>query len=138
MGKNSNQLYDDLYVGDYDYEEKIEPIVANKAAKKLKQSQQRAEKLAKRQEQSLNKEQRQSTEKSIENWEPITDKPVECRCNKCGTVVSAKMLAFFYSPNSEMYFPFVEYSCRQCYHTGRRSVYSAALPLDKFEKRYFG
>ena len=139
MGKNSDRLKDDLYVGEYDFEEEPEiaqPAVTNRAAKKLKQSQQKADKLVKRQERQATRESK-VTEKSIENWEPISDKPVVCKCNKCGTEVSAKMLAFFYSPNADLYFPFVEYSCRQCYHVGRRSVFSAALTYDKFEKVYF-
>ena len=131
MGKNSESLFDDMYVGDYDFEEDNEPIIANKAAKELKQK-------TKKQERAAKQEKKQTQEKSQDNWEAITDKPIACKCNKCGEPVVGKMISYFFQPFSDMSFPFVEYSCRQCYHVGRRSVYEAAMQSDKFEKFYFG
>ncbi len=137
MGKNSNNLIDDMYVGDYDFEEDSEPITVNKGLKDLKQLQQKTEKLTKKQERAA-KAASKTQEKSQDNWEAITDKPIPCKCNKCGTPVSGKMIAYFFQPFTDVSFPFVEYSCRQCYHVGRRSVYEAAMQADKFEKYYFG
>ena len=131
MGKNSNNLYDDMYTGDYDFEEEPEPIITNKGAKESKQK-------TKKQERALKQEKKQTQEKSQENWEAITDKLITCKCNKCGEFVSAKMIAYFFQPCNNVSFPFVEYSCKSCYHTGRRSVYEAAMQADKFEKFYFG
>jgi len=137
VGKNTESLYDDMYAGDYDYEENPEPLIVNKGIKELKQSQQKNEKLTKKQERAA-KVQQKSGEKSQDNWESITDKPVPCKCNKCGEPVSGKMISWLWIPHNNTSCPFIEYSCRQCYHVGRRSVYEAAMPADKFEKYYFG
>ena len=137
MGKNSDHLVEDLYVGDYDYDEEIEPISVNRGLKDLKQQQQKTDKLTKKQEKTA-KAQQKSGEKSQENWEAISDKPIKCKCNKCQTPVEGKMIGYFFSPVTDQSFPFIEYSCRQCYHVGRRSVYEAAMQADKFEKFYFG
>lgn len=126
-----------MYVGDYDFEEEPEPIIVNRGIKELKQAQQKTDKLTKKQERAA-KVAIKSQEKSQENWEAISDKPIPCKCNKCGTPVSGKMIAYFFQPFNDVSFPFVEYNCKQCYHSGRRSVYELALQSDKFEKFYFG
>lgn len=139
MGRNSSLLAQDLYEYDYaeDYVDLPEPVATNKAERELRKS---AEKLSRKNEKASKRESKsldRNQDKSFANWEGISQVPVQCKCNKCGESVNATLLAFFYQPHTELYIPFVEYSCRQCYHVGRRSVCSAGLPLAKFEKTYF-
>lgn len=138
VGKNSETLYEDMYVGDYDFEEEKDPIIVNRGIKELKQLEKKTEKLTKKQERAAKQDKKQAQEKSQENWEAISDKLVKCKCNKCQTPVEGKMIGYLWSPVTDMSFPFIEYSCRQCYHVGRRSVYEAAMPAEKFDKFYFG
>ena len=69
--------------------------------------------------------------------EPISEKKVNCNCNKCGAKVAGTLVSFIYSPCSELMTPFINYTCPQCNHLGHRSVQSHALPVTEFNLVYF-
>lgn len=67
----------------------------------------------------------------------ISDKPVPCSCNKCGTYVKGNLISMIFSPGPNIMTPFVSYFCSGCGHSGRRSVKEKALAPTDFEKYYF-
>ena len=67
----------------------------------------------------------------------ISEKPVHCKCNKCGGNVVGTLVSFIYSPCSELMTPFINYTCQHCNHLGFRSVQSKALPVSEFNQVYF-
>ena len=82
---------------------------------------------------------KQETEKIPSNvfGAAISEKPVNCKCNKCGGAVSGTLVSFIYSPCSELITPFITYTCTHCTHVGFRSVQSRALPVAEFNQVYF-
>lgn len=67
----------------------------------------------------------------------ISNVTVECNCNKCQNGVSGYLLSYIYSPMINKCIPFISYKCSKCHHSGHRSVFAKALPMDEFEEVYF-
>ena len=67
----------------------------------------------------------------------ISTKPVESTCNKCHNKIIGELVSDIYMPHINKVIPLITYSCSNCGHEGRRSVYALALPLDQYERKYF-
>ena len=69
--------------------------------------------------------------------DPISSKCVGCDCNKCKQKVSATLVHYIFNPSANLGIPFVYYECKNCGHSGNRSVNDQSMDIDAFEKYYF-
>ncbi|MCI4437164.1 MAG: hypothetical protein JHC33_10200 [Ignisphaera sp.] len=67
----------------------------------------------------------------------VSTKPVDAICNKCNNKVVGELISDLYLPHLDKVMPVISYSCTNCGHIGRRSVFALALPLDQYERKYF-
>lgn len=67
----------------------------------------------------------------------IATKPVDAICNKCNNKVVGDLIGDIYIPHIDKVMPLISYSCTSCGHVGRRSVFTLALPLNEYERKYF-
>jgi BRCT domain type II-containing protein len=101
--------------------EDVAPIKSNRAIKKA------AKKAA-----CVSKTQPEPAKKST-----VSTKPVDAICNKCNNKVVGELISDLYMPHLDKVMPIISYSCTNCGHVGRRSVFALALPLDQYERKYF-
>lgn len=99
----------------------VAPIKSNRAIKKA------AKKAA-----CVSKTQTEPVKKST-----VSTKPVDAICNKCNNKVVGELISDLYMPHLDKVMPIISYSCTNCGHVGRRSVFALALPLDQYERKYF-
>lgn len=82
------------------------------------------------------KREKTQTVKPTNQNQPISEKPLECLCNKCGEKVLAELMGSIFSIISNLETPLVRYACRACGHSGKRSVKEKAVSPEKFEFLY--
>ena len=127
MGNSAKKLRSNMYetdIMDLDSIEDLEdvaPIKSNRAIKKA------AKKAA-----CVSKTQTEPSKKSA-----VVTKPVDAVCNKCNNKVVGELISDLYMPHLDKVMPLISYSCTNCGHVGRRSVFALALPLDQYERKYF-
>jgi RNase P subunit RPR2 len=125
MSKTSRKMFHNLYendVLDLDAIEELEEVAPLKSNKSIK-------KAAKK---SASSKQASTPAKST-----VSTKPVEALCNKCNNKIVGDLVSDLYMPHLDKMVPLISYTCTNCGHVGRRSVFALALPLDQYERKFF-
>lgn len=131
--KTRRKLYSNLYetdILDFDVLEELDEITPVKENKAIKRA------ANKNRRDSINSS--KPSTKQLQQDVTIKTNPVEATCNKCQSPVTGELISDIYLPHLDKLVPVITYKCPNCGHSGRRSVIALALPINQYEKKYFG